>query len=78
MFEGKISIRITTANQDLFSICQTSFHNEIKPAEFIKVESALLLHQTLDHCESNHKKTKEECNELARKGITGFHFFYFL
>jgi len=54
------------------------FHNEIKPAELIKVESASLLHQTPDHYESNHKKTEEEYNELAEKGITGFHLFYFL
>lgn len=71
-------MRITIANEDQFSICQTLFHNEIKPAEFIKVESALLLHKIPDHCESNHKKTKEERNELAGKGITVFLFFYFL
>lgn len=53
ILEGKRSIRITIANQDQFSICHTLFQNEIKPAEFIKVESALLL-QAPDHCESNH------------------------
>lgn len=42
------------------------------------MESALLLHQNLDQSETNHKKSKEECNELVGKGITGFHFFYFL
>lgn len=69
-------IRSKMANQDQFSNGQRLFHNEIKPAELIKVVSALL-QQTPDHCESNHGKTKE-CNELAGEGITGFYFFYFL
>lgn len=76
-FKGKMCIRRKMANKDQFSNCQRLFHNEIKSAELIKVVSALL-QQTPDHCESNHRKTKEECNELAGKGITGFHFCYFL
>lgn len=65
-------------NQYQFSVCQTLFHNDIKPAEFIKVKGALLLHQAPDYYESYLKKTKEECKELAGKGITGFHLLCFL
>lgn len=77
ILEGKRSIKNTLDNKDQSSISHTLFQNEMKPAEFIKVASALLL-QPPDHCESNHWETKDKCDELAGKRKTSFHFFYSL